>query len=81
VATSRPEELARLAVICLLSAASALLFITGVKYGGVAVGTVLSATSPLFTIPLEILVLGRRPSRRTILGAVVTVAGIGLMNL
>lgn len=81
VATSRPEDLARLAAVCLLSAASALLFITGVKYSGVAVGVVLANTSPLFTIPLEILVLGRRPSRQTVLGAVVTVAGIGLMNL
>jgi len=81
VSTSRPEDLARLTAICLLSAASALLFTTGVKYGGVAVGTVLSTTSPLFTIPLEILVLGRRPSRRTVMGAIVTVGGIGLMNL
>ena len=81
VATSRPEDLARLSAVCLLSAASALLFTTGVKYSGVAVGVVLANTSPLFTIPLEILVLGRRPSRQTVLGAVVTVAGIGLMNL
>ena len=81
VATSRPEDLARLGAICVLSAASALLFTTGVKYSGVAVGVVLANTSPLFTIPLEILVLGRRPSRQTVLGAVVTVAGIGLMNL
>ncbi len=81
VATSRPEDLGRLAAICLLSATSALLFTTGIKHAGVAVGTVLSNTSPLFTIPLEILVLGRRPSRQTVLGAVVTVAGIGLMNL
>ena len=81
VATSRPEDLARLAAVCLLSAASALLFTTGVKYSGVAVGVVLANTSPLFTIPLEILVLGRRPSRQTVLGAAVTVAGIGLMNL
>jgi len=81
IATSRPGELARLAAICLLSAASALLFTAGVKHGGVAVGTVLANTSPLFTIPLEILALGRRLSPRTLLGAVVTVAGIGLMNL
>jgi drug/metabolite transporter (DMT)-like permease len=81
VATSRPQDLVRLAAVCLLSAASALLFTTGVKYGGVAVGAVLSTTSPLFTIPLEVMVLGRRPSRRTVLGATVTVAGIGLMNL
>ena len=40
----------------------------------------LSTTSPLFTIPLEIAVLGRWPTRRTILGAVTTVLGIALMG-
>jgi drug/metabolite transporter (DMT)-like permease len=64
----------------LLSAASSLLFTVGVKYGGVAIGTVLSTTSPLFTIPLEIVVLRRRPSRRTIAGAAVSVLGIILMS-
>lgn len=81
VATSRPQDMRRLMGICLLSAVSALFFTTGIKYGGVAVGTVLSNTSPLFTIPLEILVLGRHPSRQTIVGAVVAVVGIGLMNV
>jgi drug/metabolite transporter (DMT)-like permease len=81
VKNSQPGELGRLAAVCLLTAASAFLFTTGVKYGGVAVGTVLSTTSPLFTIPLEIMFLGKRVSKQTILGAVVTVAGIGLMNL
>jgi drug/metabolite transporter (DMT)-like permease len=77
----RPPELTRLAVICLLSFGSALSFTAGVKHAGVAVGTVLATTSPLFTIPLEIFVLGHRPSGRTILGAVITVAGIALINL
>jgi drug/metabolite transporter (DMT)-like permease len=70
----------RLASICLLSAASSLLFTVGVKYGGVAIGTVLATTSPLFTIPLEIVVLRRHPSRRTIMGAAVSVLGIVLMS-
>jgi drug/metabolite transporter (DMT)-like permease len=51
-----------------------------VKYGGVAIGTVLATTSPLFTIPLEIVVLRRHPSRRTIVGAAVSVLGIVLMS-
>jgi uncharacterized membrane protein len=79
-ATTRGERL-RLGAICVLSAVGSLLFTTGIKYGGVAVGNVLSATSPLFTLPFEVLVLGRSPSRQTAVGAVVTVAGIGLMNL
>ncbi len=77
---SRGRELARLVAICLLSATSSLLFTLGIKYGGVAVGTVLSTTSPLFTIPLEIAVLGKQPSRRTVTGAVTAVLGIALMS-
>jgi uncharacterized membrane protein len=80
VLESRGLDAWRLAAVCLLSAVSPLLFTAGIKYGGVSVGTVLATTSPLFTIPLEILVLGRRPTRRTVLGAVTTVLGIALMN-
>ncbi|MFB3820400.1 MAG: DMT family transporter [Candidatus Methylomirabilales bacterium] len=71
----------RLAAICGLSALGALAFTTGIKYGGVAVGNVLAATAPLFTLPFELWVLRQPQSPRTILGAIVTVAGIGLMNL
>ena len=81
LARATRQERLRLGVICLLSAVGSLLFTTGIKYGGVAVGNVLSATSPLFTLPFEVWVLGRRASRQTALGALVTVTGIGLMNL
>jgi drug/metabolite transporter (DMT)-like permease len=81
IAECRPADRAALAAICLLSAASSVLFTVGIKYGGVAVGTVLSSTSPLFTIPFEMLVFGRRPSARTTMGVVATVAGIALMQL
>ncbi|MBI4572571.1 MAG: DMT family transporter [candidate division NC10 bacterium] len=77
---STRAEQGHLAAICLLSAIGSLLFTTGIKYGGVAVGNVLSSTSPLFALPFEVWVLGQRPSRQTVAGAVVTVAGIGLMN-
>jgi drug/metabolite transporter (DMT)-like permease len=70
----------RLAAICVLSAVGTFCFTTGIKYGGVAVGNVLAATSPLFTLPFEIWVLGQRQSAQTIAGALLTVAGIGLMN-
>ncbi|HSD50837.1 MAG TPA: DMT family transporter [Candidatus Methylomirabilis sp.] len=71
----------RLIAICILSAAGSLLFTTGIKYGGVAVGNVLASTSPLFTLPFEVLVLHQRPSARTVFGAVVTVGGVGLLNV
>jgi drug/metabolite transporter (DMT)-like permease len=81
VTASTPAERTRLGAICLLSALGSTLFVTGIKYGGVAIGNVLSSTAPLFTLPYEVWVLGQRPSRQTVLGAVATVAGIWLMNL
>jgi drug/metabolite transporter (DMT)-like permease len=80
VASSRGREAQAVAAICVLSALSPVLFTVGIKYAGVGIGTVLSTTAPLFTIPLETLVLGQRPSRRTIAGAATTVAGIALMR-
>ena len=81
VRTCRPPELTRLGAICLLSFASSIFFTAGIKHAGVAIGTVLATTSPLFTIPLETFVLGHRPTGRTMVGAVVTVGGIALINL
>jgi drug/metabolite transporter (DMT)-like permease len=51
-----------------------------VKYGGVAGGTVLSGTAPLFSIPLELLLFGVPPARQRILGALITVLGVGLLR-
>ncbi|HTU03609.1 MAG TPA: DMT family transporter [Candidatus Sulfotelmatobacter sp.] len=75
------EERTRLAIICALSAGGSLLFTTGIKYGGVAVGNVLASTSPLFALPFEIWVLRQPQSVQTICGALVTVSGIVLLNL
>ena len=80
VRTTRGLEAIVLAAICLFSAISPILYTVGIKYAGVAIGSVLSTTSPLFTIPLEVAVLGRWPTRRTVLGAVTTVCGIALMG-
>lgn len=80
VRTTRGREAIVLAAICLFSAISPILYTVGIKHAGVAIGSVLSTTSPLFTIPLEVAVLGRWPTRRTVLGAVTTVCGIALMG-
>jgi drug/metabolite transporter (DMT)-like permease len=80
VRSTRGREALVLAAICLFSAISPILYTVGIKYAGVAIGSVLSTTSPLFTIPLEVAVLGRWPTRRTVLGAVTTVCGIALMR-
>ena len=80
VRMTRGREAIVLAVVCVLSAVSPVMYAFGIKHAGVAIGSVLSTTSPLFTIPLEIAILGRWPTRRTILGALVTVCGIALMG-
>jgi len=80
VRMTRGREAVALAVICLLSAVSPVMYAFGIKHAGVAIGSVLSTTSPLFTIPLEIAILGRWPTRRTMLGAAITVCGIALMR-
>jgi drug/metabolite transporter (DMT)-like permease len=80
VAACRPRERASLAAVCVLSAVGSLLFTTGIKFGGVAVGNVLASTSPLFTLPFEVWVLRQRPSAWTVMGAAVTVGGVGLMS-
>jgi drug/metabolite transporter (DMT)-like permease len=80
VRLTRGREAVLLAAVCLFSALSPILYTFGIKHAGVAIGSVLSTTSPLFTIPLEVVFLGRWPSKRTILGAGTTVLGIALMG-
>ncbi len=70
----------RLVTICLLNVLGSVLFTVAIRSGGVAIGNALASTSPLFAIPLEILILRRRPSTRTIAGAVLTVAGIACLG-
>jgi len=80
VRMTRGREAMLLGAVCLFSALSPILYTFGIKHAGVAIGSVLSTTSPLFTIPLEVVFLGRWPTRRTIVGAVATVIGIALMG-
>jgi len=81
VRKSTPSERWRLGTICLLNALGSILFTVAIRSGGVAIGNALASTSPLFAIPLEIFVLKRRPSTRTVAGAVLTVAGIACLAL
>jgi drug/metabolite transporter (DMT)-like permease len=76
-----PSVLARLAALSLLNAVSSVMFVTGVKYAGVAVATVLSSTAPMFAIPLAVVFLGERLSLGALLGAAVTLAGIVVLQL
>jgi drug/metabolite transporter (DMT)-like permease len=72
--------LLRMAVLSVITAASSVLFVASLKYAGVAVGSVLSATAPLFALPLGVLFLGERVSVQTVLGALVAVAGVVVLH-
>ncbi|MBI3979764.1 MAG: DMT family transporter [Chloroflexi bacterium] len=58
---------------------SPVLFILAVQLAGVGKTTVLSATAPLFALPLSLLFLGERLTRRIVAGTVLSVAGIWLV--
>jgi drug/metabolite transporter (DMT)-like permease len=81
VRESTPPERRRLVALCLLNAFGSILFTIAIRSGGVAIGNALASTSPLFAIPLEILVLKKRPSARTVVGAALTVVGIAFLSL
>jgi drug/metabolite transporter (DMT)-like permease len=70
----------RLLIVGALTTVSSVLFVAGLKYSGVAAGTVLSSTGPMFAIPLGIAFLGERVSRRSMAGTAITVAGIGVLQ-
>ena len=73
--------LIEMALIGVFTTASSVLYVAGIKYAGVAVATVLSSTAPMFAIPLGALFLGERLAPRAVLGVLVTVAGIGMLQL
>ena len=54
------------------------LSIVALKYTHVAVAATLNSTSPLFILPLAVLMLKERISSREILGAFIAVGGVGL---
>jgi drug/metabolite transporter, DME family len=81
VARAGPSRLWRVGLLCVLTVASATLFTAGLKYAGVAVGTVLSSTAPMWAVPLGYLGLGERLSALALVGLVVTLVGIAVLQL
>jgi drug/metabolite transporter (DMT)-like permease len=81
VRTAAPATGKMLAVLAALTAVSSVLFVMGVKHAGVGVATVLSATAPMFAIPLGALYLGERMTVAAALGTLLTVAGIAVLSL
>lgn len=75
------QVLPLLLALSFLTALSAVTFVAGLKYAGLALGTVLSSTAPLFGLPLAALGLGERLTGRAALGAGLAVAGIALLGM
>jgi drug/metabolite transporter (DMT)-like permease len=80
VRAAAPDTGKILALLAALTAVSSVLFVMGIKHAGVGVATVLSATSPMFAIPLGALYLGERMTVTAALGTALTVAGIAVLN-
>jgi drug/metabolite transporter (DMT)-like permease len=70
----------RVVVLSVLTALSAVTYLAGLKYAGVALGTVLSSVSPLFALPVGLLAFGERVTWRAATGAALTVAGIAILS-
>jgi drug/metabolite transporter (DMT)-like permease len=63
-----------------LTAVSTVSFLAGLKYAGVALGTVLSSAAPLFALPIGFLALGERMTWRAATGAGLAVTGIAILS-
>jgi drug/metabolite transporter (DMT)-like permease len=77
---SEPVVLWRMVALSLLTAVSSVMYTASLKWAGVAVATVLSSTSPLFAITLGLVFLGERLALRPLVGAVMTVAGVVVLQ-
>jgi len=72
---------ARTAILLLLVgtigyAGTSTLYVTAVKMVGPSITAVFSTTAPVFALPMSILILKERPTRQTLIGTVLAVAGI-----
>ncbi len=81
IAQSSRSVLWRLALLCVLTTISRTLFAAGVKYAGVAVGTVLSSTAPMWALMLGVIGFGDRLGVTAVAGLVATVVGIMVLQL
>ncbi|MGH7359881.1 MAG: DMT family transporter [Candidatus Rokuibacteriota bacterium] len=70
----------RVVLLSVLTAMSAVAYLSGLRYAGVTLGTVLSSVSPLFALPIGLLAFGERLTWRATMGAVLAVAGIAILS-
>ena len=66
----------RMALLSLLTVFSSVMYVAGIKYAGVAIGSILSSVAPMFAIPLGVIFLHERLSPGALLGILVTIAGV-----
>lgn len=78
--TTERTGLRSLVVLSVLTCLSSIMYVAGLKYGGVAVGSALSATAPMFAIPLGLIFLRERLTAAPLAGSVVTVVGIAVLQ-
>jgi drug/metabolite transporter (DMT)-like permease len=71
----------RMAALSLLTVFSSVMYVAGIKYAGVAMGSILSSVAPMFAIPLGAIFLGERLSLGAVLGVLVTIAGLAVLQL
>jgi drug/metabolite transporter (DMT)-like permease len=65
-----------MALLSLLTVFSSVMYVAGIKYAGVAVGSILSSVAPMFAIALGVIFLHERLSPGAVLGILVTIAGV-----
>jgi drug/metabolite transporter (DMT)-like permease len=70
----------RMAALSLLTVFSSVMYVAGIKYAGVAIGSILSSVAPMFAIPLGVIFLGERLSLGAVLGVLVTIAGLAVLQ-
>lgn len=79
--TTGRRAMAPLLMLSALTAVSSMTWIAGLKYSDVVVATVLSSTSPMFALALGAAFLGERLTAAAVVGALLTVAGIVVLQV
>jgi drug/metabolite transporter (DMT)-like permease len=71
---------ARMALLSVLTVFSSVMYVVGIKYAGVAIGSILSSVAPMFAIPLGVIFLHERLSPGVVLGILVTIVGVVVLQ-
>ncbi|MFW9849436.1 MAG: DMT family transporter [Candidatus Thorarchaeota archaeon] len=62
-------------------AVGSLLYVTGIKYAGATIGSVLASLAPLYAVPISIIFLKESMTSRAGIGAIATIIGVILVIL